>query len=367
MNGHLFGLAARRVWSRATLVSSAALLAVLWFLALAPTSELDRTLDRAGSAHPSEFADRLLLAACLCVPLAVWPAAQSFRHWRRGEIDWLASAAASPWKWLTTCWAGTGGAACALIAFALLLTAAGPGATQPVRERLQRCTCPAVVLGGTNPRWSVALQLEPRAEQPGARLWIPVRSVGAAPAATLFARARRQGARPGAPESLATESSQRVFAARHLELELPSGQGPVLLDLWVAGGQALVFLERDALLVTAGAGLPAWCASARLSFGVLVLVLAATALALGLGAWLRPATALCGVLALALAAELLARSWPALSMWLPWTATGEQWRSLRSGLYLAGWPMRALASTAACVVVGLALGCCRAPRWSIQP
>ncbi len=360
MNWHLLRLAARRVWSPATVAASAALLAVLAFLGRAPVGELGAGRERPGA----EFADRLLLAACLCVPLALWPAAQTFRHWRRGECDWLAGVVASPWKVLATWWAGTGAAACALIALAVLIASVGPGATAPVRERLQQFTHPFVLLGGTQLHWSTTLSLEPRADQAGAVLGIHPRSIGAAPAATLFARARRQAAVPKAANALESQASQRVFAARHLELELPSGQGPLELELWIDGGDALISIDRDSLLLASGASEPAWRAATRWTLGLSAVVLAATALALGLGAWLRPATGLCAVLAMALAAELATRRWPELAPWLPWSAAKEQWQHLRSGLFLADQLGCALLGAAFCVAAGIALGSIRPPNWS---
>jgi hypothetical protein len=381
----LVDLALRRALAPAILIGYAALAALLASRDWAPATAM---LGARGAGEQVAIAHGLVRqgiwsGACIAlIPFLVLRSASTVSAWRRGEVDWLGSRAATRTTVLAWTWLGAFAAA-AIVVAAIALTAEARIANATPGFRY------AGELGPPGSGWVEGRRaLEWQCADPGARAAPGTRmrlalvlAVGSAPGAEIVLEAHRAprtnaSVRDGAAgasargkaagASVAVEAAgasaptharavQRIGTRGAIEIELPRGDGDLAFSLSCAhdGERAYALSTRGELWTpvasdrAAGVALFARACSA---------VAAWTALAIGLGAWMHAASATLFLLALMLPAWMATDPpsfVPGGDLFAALAIVGE-------GRVPPALDPRVLLTSAAAVAVGLALA-----RWSL--
>jgi len=301
-------LAARRVLPAAALVPVAALLA----LAIDDAAPVAGAIDDSGLARAAAGARVAAVfgwsgaAAVVALAFCVRWAARL-----RDELaDGLLTADLSRSGWAAATWLG--GSATLALALALGATVGALGGAVSTAEHrvIGALDTPALALLEANEARS--LSIDPGALGAATRLRARLVALpGDGPVAVASLTLRRDGE--------LRRAEGRVWNRRALEVEVPPGDGPLVVTLARLGRGAAVALERDGLTAlapigagTAGTGTLGGRVAERALFARTLLALtAATALALGLVPWLSTGLALGLVGALWIAAfTAQSATWP---------------------------------------------------------
>jgi hypothetical protein len=296
-------------------------------------------------------------AGIALLPLLVLRSGRIVRAWRRGEVDWLASRAATRTSVLAWTWLGTFAASVIVVLAIAVVAEARVGSGTPSLRY-------AGELGDGGSGWVEGRRaLEWTCADPGARAAAGSRlrvelvlATGSTPGAEIVFEARRvsHGA-ARADAGSRTRTVQRIGTRGAIEIELPPAAGDLALSLACGHDN-----ERAYLVTTRGALWTPVASDRAASVGLFARACAAlaawTALAIGLGAWMHAASAAFFLFALMLPA------WMAVNP--PAAIPGAD---LLAALAFAGegrvppaLDVRVLATSAAAVVLGLALA-----RWSL--
>jgi hypothetical protein len=364
MNLELAVLAVRRAWRPWPVGLLAGLAMLSLWLAHVDPRQLSPWLDTGGSvgerARWLTRAEALRWTLGLGWPILLWPAATTFAHWRRGEIDLLAGAGKRPLHWLASWGLGTAVGTCALLAAGWIAIGLATGWNAPLRAVEHGFDHQRLAVGGSTLGRRLELAAPAREPGAGAVLRLKLRAVGLASAADLSVQAQRAA---GASSS----AHARIWAASEVELPWPAGNGAVSVDLKVAGDGALLLLEAGGIRLAGPPDRSGGAATLALLATALPAAAGASALALGLGAWLHPTTVLFLLLAGALAGELALETAPKALAWLPWRNMASVLEALGQGLVLSQCGAVGLAGASAAVAAGWGLALLRGPNWRAQP
>jgi hypothetical protein len=358
----LVDLALRRALAPAVVIGYAALGAWLASRDWTPATAL---LGAAGDAAKVQIAHGLVRqgiwgGACIALlPVLVLRSGRIVRAWRRGEVDWLASRAATRTSVLTWTWLGTFAASVIVVLAIAVVVEARVGSGAPSFRYAGELGDGGSgwVEGRRALEWTCA---DPGARAPaGSRLRIElVLATGSTPGAEIVFDVRRI-ARAASGERADTDSRrrtvERIGTRGAIEIELPPAEGDLAFSLACGHDN-----ERACLVTTRGALWTPVASDRAASVGLFARACAAlaawTALAIGLGAWMHAASAAFFLFALMLPA------WMAIAP--PSAIPGAD---LLSALAIAGegrvplaLDLRVLATSAVAVVLGLALA-----RWSV--
>jgi hypothetical protein len=272
---------------------------IAWFLVAAVTiatqrgalSELPADVDAAGTVRSGAW---IALALCI-VPWIVLRAASQVAGWRAKEVEWLAKSPESPVSIATSAFAGILAAGCVLIA---LSAVAVELATPAGNVKLRRIGAlePDGLVGIHSERTVYHWRLDVPESPPGASLRVHLAFVPTDAYADVEWRAERAG-----HSNVATA---RVSSSCTVDVALPTGPGPVQVELRRVGGGGLVLLDErnvDHLAPVASERF----ASVTVALKLACATAAWIALALGFGSTLAPWLATLALLATTIAFELL--------------------------------------------------------------
>jgi hypothetical protein len=357
----LAGLAFRRALTR-ELVLAIVVLLVLWPFVLPDAHRASPVLDANAALLAARREATWFGLAFLLLPVFLYRAAATGRHWNDGDREWLGARPVAPYSIVLGAWFGLWFAG-ALLAVVVTLWAEQAAKRGGLTHRMVRAVpCLGTTLVGSDERRSWEVEDPGGALRHGRSLRLALATApGAGPTARVRLTCERTS--PTSPTSPTPERSavEAIVAGRtSFDLALPSGDGGVRLTLEKLGAGCTIVLQPNALRLVEPAAGPS--AGARAALGRALLFLGAwTALALGFGTWMSTGTATALLLALLLpsgVATAFGELWPAAGM--PGAVS-----NLGEGLVPAALPAGALVGVLAAAGIGLVLarfGLEREPR-----
>jgi hypothetical protein len=330
-------------WPLIALAGLVALILARGAAALAPVLPVGGGVERA-LAREGMWTGML----AVLLPLFVLRQAGTLARWRRGEADWLACARHG--QVLVSAWSGAFAGGLLVLLFAALCAELTAGSGRAGLRIEAQLPAPRVVLVGGRgaQRWRVE-GADGELGQ-GSLLRARVVLVAGAPAAEVRFSARRAEA-----DGATTTVRRRISGRGSVLLDVPSGSGPLELELEREEPAAIVALEGDGVELVRPVASERAASAAILARAALALA-AWLALALGLGAWLSSPTAALFLLALALPVWLAAGDpHAALRGAWPWSGLPEAIEVAGQGFAPPLPTARALATTVLAVAAGLGL------------
>jgi len=226
-------------------------------------------------------------------PLLISNAARVGHRLARADAAWSASRPTSRLSILTSSWGGSALAACAC--FLLLAVTAELGAGPGEERALQPVGSAALTAVKAERAGVVSWHLQAPAHEDASVLRVPVGLIAAeGPAAKVRARFTRAGG------GAFTEEELLIATRRPIEVSLPEGDGPLVLELERLGEGALVLVpatRAEWWRIAADSSK----ASLLLFYQGALLACALLVWAMSLGVWMRPATTTALLLSVVLA------------------------------------------------------------------
>jgi hypothetical protein len=288
-------------------------------------------------------------------------AARTIGAWRAGEVEWLASRAASRSTILAGTWAGHCAAAWLVLAATGVIAEVRAGASAPSLELSGR-------IGSERSSWVEGRRsLVWRAMDPGraaaegsrARFELALGSSSGAGSGVILS-ARRIGS--GAVAPIETRVEKRIGTRGDIEIEIPRGTGDVEFSLACGSGEDRVFLlsERGELWTPVASG--RWASGVILERAALALA-AWLALAIGLGGWMSASSAAALILVIWLPAWMSSEPsaiWPGGDLFAALAIAGR-------GRVPPPIDARSLACAALAIAAGFGLARWSIARWRREP